>query len=173
MGKAPDQIIETPKQKLYKAGPDIHILVADLVKQFHHPLMSVVDQIVVLFKDTAPEDRIAVVAKASPKLAVLAAQPCVFTVEIGFDRWEKLSQLQQIALIDRALCAMVATQATDGSLTFKVRKPDISYFREEVIRHGFWVASKEKPDDLTLASLVDRVFGEASSPGVDAEGEGP
>lgn len=169
--KAPTQNVEKPSNKLYKAGPDVHDLLRDLVKQYHHDLMHIVDEIVILFKDTAPEDRIAVVAKASPKLSVLAASPCIFTVEIGFNRWEKLTNLQQIALIDRCLCAMESKENPDGGNSYKVLKPDVSYYRDEVARHGFWIYSSEKPDDLTLAGMIDRVFGEDTGDADEQEDE--
>ncbi len=171
--KVPDQNIEKVSNKLYKAGPDVHDLLRDLVKQYHHDLMHIVDQIVVLFKDTAPEDRIAVVAKASPKLSVLAASPCIFTVEIGYNRWEKLTNLQQIALIDRCLCAMESKENPDGGNSYKVLKPDVSYYRDEVARHGFWIYSPEKPDVSTLASMIERVFGDDHGQDEDEEDDEP
>lgn len=159
--KVPHQTIETPKKKLYRAGPEVHQTLVDLIKQYHPDLMSVSDQIVVLFKDVETLAQPVIVTKASPKLSVLASTPCIYTVEIGFLYWDGLTDLQQIALLDRALCAMDVTEDQTGALSFKVRKPDMSYFREEVLRHGFWVKS-EKPSDEVLTQMVDRIFGEDS-----------
>lgn len=133
--------------------------------------MHCVDEIVVLFKDEAPEDRVAVVAKASPKLSVLAASPCVFTAEIGYNFWDKLNNVQQVALIDRCLCAMEAKENPDGSMSYKVLKPDVSYYRDEVSRNGFWINSTEKVEGMALANMIDRVFGPDSG-GDDEKEEG-
>lgn len=160
----PTQNVEPVKKKIYKAGPDVHETLSDLVRQYHPDLMSIVDQIVVLFKDSSSLDQPVVVAKASPKVAVLAASPCTFTVEIGYPLWDSLNSRQQIALLDRALCAMDATEDQTGALSFKVRKPDMSYYREEVARHGFWIKAAEKPSDSALANLIDQVFGDETEP---------
>lgn len=166
MAKPPNQTIETPKKKLYRAGPDVHQTLTDLVKQYHPDLMSISDQIVVLFKDAETLAQPVIVSKASPKIAVLSSTPCVFTVEIGFPLWDSLNDFQQIALLDRALCAMDVTEDQTGALSFKVRKPDMSYYREEVSRHGFWIKS-EKPSDEVLSQLVNNVFGDDSDDSSD------
>jgi len=146
--------------KLWLAGEEVLASVRDLIGRFHPDLVSVDDEIVVLFKEKGTEVGDAVQAgktsKAPALLAVLAEKPYKFIITLAADVWKDLNDKERLALLDHHLCACRAEDQADGSVKTWVAPPDVSFFKAEIERHGMWRTTGAPP----TPNLLRQLFGE-------------
>ena len=139
------QTIQAPAQ-LWKAGDDVMDTVRDLIANYHPDLVLCDDEIAVIFKEKASSVGGTVVAgktaKAPKLLGILGETDYKFVITLGADEWQSLSDTQRVALLDHHLCACgVEEHPKTGKTRFYVRIPDVSFFKDEVERHGYWRTS--------------------------------
>lgn len=148
--------------EIWKADEEVHTAVSALVAAYH-PHLAICDQeIAVLFKDKASKSGDIVIpgvaSKAGPQFKALGDRDYKFILTIGSDVWTEYNDTQRTALLDRLLCACrVEEDPKSGEFKYRIAKPDVNFFREEVERHGFWLTSGAKPSSTVVAA----VFGES------------
>jgi hypothetical protein len=146
----------------WNAPPEVYDTVRQLVANFHPNLALCVDEIAVIFKEKASKSGDTLIpgrtSKANKLLGILGDVDYKFIITIGHDAWEDLgTNKKQIAFLDHQLCWCRAEEKEPGGdCRFYISPPDVSFFREEVERHGFWRTSGEQPADDIIADL----FGE-------------
>ena len=142
------------------AGEDVVRTVQTLIANNENlaPLALIEDQILVVFKEKASKSGDQVIAgktgKAGPLLSVVSEKEYRFVITIAQDAWNELSDKDREALLFHHLCACGATEnPKDGSLKTFVKAPDVSFYREEVERYGFWRTSGQVPEPETVNDL--------------------
>lgn len=147
---------------LYKAEQDIVDMVKDLVGQHHPDLALVVDEIAVVIREKAGKRGGKAVLgksqKASPLIGVLGDTDYKFILELAGDEWQNLTTKQRTALLDHLLCSCRAEEGDDGNQKFFIAPPDVSFYWDELDRHGDWRPRPEGegPDG---PSPIDALFG--------------
>ena len=102
--------------------------------------------------------------KAPSILGVLGNVDYKFIIEIGADVWQELPDPKRVALLDHHLCGCKAVEDADsGNIRFFVQPADVSFYKDEVARHGFWRTSGSTPSPTVIKDL----FGEEE----DKDGE--
>jgi len=145
--------------EMFKANDSVVMTMKDLVAKYHPDLGGVVDHIAVIFKEKASQvgdvPVIGKTAKASPLFAVLGDTPWKFIITLASDEWNNMSEPERLALLDHHLCACGVEEDAQQNLKCFVKIPDVSFFKGEVERHGFWRTSgnQAKPD------LIQELFG--------------
>lgn len=62
-----------------------------------------------------------------------------FVVLVALDQWNEMDDRKRTALVDHLLEACTAEEdETDGSMKWKMRKPDVHEFTSILHRHGAW-----------------------------------
>ncbi len=130
----------------FKAGEDIHRTMKDLIAKYHPHLATIVEEIAVVFKEKATQIGDAVVAgktaKAPPLVGILTESNFQFVITLAEDEWNGMTDKQKVALLDHHLCACGAEEEEkSGEMKYFVRIPDVSFFKDEVERHGYWRTS--------------------------------
>ena len=74
-----------------------------------------------------------------------------FVVEVAYDLWNPMMGDQREALIDHLLERMTSEENDDGSVTWKVREPDVHEFATILGRRGAW-----NEDLQTFCGVVQR-----------------
>lgn len=154
------QTIQAPTQ-IWKAGDDVMTTVNDLIAKYHPDLVLVDDEIAVVFKEKSSHVGDAVVtgktSKAPKLLGILGEVDFKFVITLGADTWQEMSDPQRIALLDHHLCACgVEENPKTGNMKCFVRIPDVSFFKDEVERHGFWRTSGV----AAAPTLITDLFGD-------------
>jgi hypothetical protein len=152
----------------FKANKEVQDQVMDLVGKYHPDLATVVEEIVVVFRDKASKAGGQVIlgtSKKVPPLAnALAGEEFKFVLEIAADEWENLDSKQREALLDHLLCACRCEEdPKTGNEKLYVAKPDVTAYRENVERYGMWFPKPKdaaKGDDATDNAVKD-MFGNA------------
>lgn len=136
------------------------VTLKDLISKFHPDLALCSEEIAVIFKEKASKVGDAVITgktgKAPKLLGILGETDYKFVITLGADAWAGLSDPQRIALLDHHLCACGAEENPQtGKSRYFVRVSDVSFFQDEITRHGFWRTSglPAKPD------LIKDLFG--------------
>ena len=146
---------------IYKADPEVVDLVKELVGQHHPDLALVVDQIAVVFKEkggeTGGRPNLGKASKANPLIGVLGDTDYKFILTISADHWQDLTSSQHKALIDHLLCACRADDE-DGEIKCYTAPPDVSFYWDELDRHGDW-RPRPEGDGPDGPSPVEEVFG--------------
>jgi len=148
-----------------KAGSEVYATMQSLIAS-HFPLLAGIDdQILIVFKDKATKSGEVVIAgktsKASPLLGVVSDTAYTFVITLASDHWQTLTEDQREALLFHHLAACsVVENEEDGSLACSVRVPDVSFFREEVEKYGFWRTSGAVPE----ADIIQELFGDKPDP---------
>jgi len=149
--------------EMWKASKEIVDQVQGLIKKHHPDLAIVMDEIAVIFRETAAKRGGRVIlgktSKASPLIAngILSDAPWKFIIELPADEWEKLTSRQKEALLDRHLCAC-RTEVNDktGETKYLLASPDVAYYWDEIDRWGDWYPrdeeDKDKPNIVKLLS---------------------
>jgi len=158
----------------YMASKEVQQRVLDLVATNHPDLALISSEICVVFRDKASKAGGQVILgnskKAQPLINAVAQADYKFILEIAADQWEdELDHKQQEALLDHLLCACVVEEdPKSGATKFKVRKPDITAYRDNVERYGMWFPKPEGDADGNrgeageVDDLVDELFGSGS-----------
>ncbi len=155
----------TPPSDVWKAEPDVMNTVTDLISKYHPDLVLVEDEIAVVFKEKASTVGEAVIAGKSAKapklLGVLGEIDYKFVITLGGDHWQTLSDAQRVALLDHHLCACrVEENPKSGNMKCYIQPPDVSFYKDEVDRHGFWRTSGA----AATPTLISELFGATATP---------
>ena len=113
------------------------------IANWHPKLVDIRTEIAIVFKDKAGKvggkPGLGKCLKAPGILAVLGDKEYQFILEIGYDLWVALEDSDRLALIDHLLCHITAEEnQQNGEMNYAMRTPDVSYFSEEIERHGNW-----------------------------------
>ena len=146
---------------MFKAGSDVTNTMRDLVKKYHPHLATITEEIAILFKDKASQVGDLVVAgkasKAPALLPILSETNWKFVIILATDVWQGLSDKQKLALLDHYLCACRADEdEKTHEVSYYIQPPDVSFYRDEVTRHGFWRTTGAQMKEDLIAEL----FGE-------------
>ena len=78
-----------------------------------------------------------------------------FIIEVAADEWEDLTGSQKTALLDHHLCAC-RTEENPQTGDFKcfVAPPDVTYYFDEVDRHGDWRPREDDGTDAQKSSIA-------------------
>jgi len=155
----------------WKASEKTHAVVKDLIGNHHPHLADICDDIVVIFREKAPKKGGRPVrgktSKAPAILSLLGERAYQFVLEIGFDYWNVMTDVQQKALLDHLLCFIGGEENEQtAEMKYFMQEPDIYYFTEEVDRNGHWrqeladLLSEVDEDDETSASPAFSVLGD-------------
>jgi hypothetical protein len=151
------QTVQAPAQ-IWRAGDDVMTTVTDLIAKYHPDLVLCEDEIAVVFKEKASTVGEAVItgktSKAPKLLGILGEVDYKFVITLGADSWQEMSDPQRLALLDHHLCACGAEEnPKTGNTKFYVRVADVSFFKDEVERHGFWRTSGAAPQPQLITDL--------------------
>jgi hypothetical protein len=128
----------------WKAGVEVHTSIKTLIGSHHPHLTDICDDIVVIFKEKASRKAgcqpvLGKTSKASPLLSLLGDRKYQFIIELAADTWVKLTEEQQIALLDHQLSFIGGEEdEKTAEMKYHLTTPDISYFAGEVERNGYW-----------------------------------
>lgn len=142
---------------VYMADDDIQNTVKELIANHHPDLVMVEDKIAVIMREKASKAGDAVFLGKSKKapaiMAVLGTRDWQFIIELADDEWQSLNNKQRVALLDHHLCAcrVDVDEQSGGVKRTYIQPPDVSFFRDEVERHGFWRSGRTfKPPERDL-----------------------
>jgi Putative phage metallopeptidase len=148
---------------VYKAEDTVVQMMKDLVGQYHPDLALIVDEIAVVFREKAASKGgrpvLGKASKASPLIGILGGTEYKFILELAQDQWLELDTKQQTALLDHLLCSCRADQDDQGEFKFSLAPPDVSFFYDELDRHGDWrprPADEEERPTLELVRNEDK-----------------
>lgn len=144
--------------ELYKAEDSVMMTVKDLIGKYHPRLVPIIDEIAVVFKEKASEvgdvTIIGKTSKAPPLLSVLGDVKYKFVITLAQNEWTSMDDKARLALLDHHLCACGVEEDNSGSVSkCYIRLPDVSFFKEEVERHGLWRTSEAPPTPVLLQEL--------------------
>ena len=128
---------------VWKADSDVVASVQQLIAKFHPSLALVDKNIAVIMRAKAGKSGSQPVLgrtrKAPPILDVLGDGDYEFILEIAADEWATLSNSQREALLDHLLCYCKCEEIEGtGEVKCSLERPDVSFFYEELKRHGDW-----------------------------------
>lgn len=149
----------------WKAGPEVYTTVQTLIANNFPLLAGMDDEILVVFKEKAAVNGDLAItgktAKASNLLGLVSEKAYKFVITLAADEWQKMSDAQREALLFHHLCGCRAEEnPEDGSVKTSVRIPDVSFYREEVEKYGFWRTSGTTPEP----DFIKELFGEKPDP---------
>ena len=153
---------------LWKAGDEVYKTMQTLIANNLNlsVLASVDDEILIVFKEKASKSGEHVIAgktsKATPLLGVVDEKDWKFVITLAGDEWLAMGDSEKEALLFHHLCACgVEKNPDNGNQKCFVKLPDVSFYREEVEKYGFWRTSGVTPEP----NLIDELFG-TSKPAV-------
>jgi hypothetical protein len=132
----------------------------------HFPMLAGLDEeILIVFKEHASVSGNMVVtgktSKASSLLGVVSEKAYKFVITLAADSWQESTDAQREATLFHHLCGCGAEEnPEDGAVKCSVRLPDVSFYREEVEKYGFWRTSGSTPEP----NFIDELFGEKPDP---------
>ncbi len=146
---------------MWQAEDEVLAVVRDLVSKYHPHLALCVDEIAVVFKEKASTvgdvSIIGKTGKAPAILSVLGDIKYKFLIILAADAWQNLSDKDRVALLDHHLCGCAAEEKEPGgALKYFVAPPDVSFYKEEIERHGVWRTSNAPP----TPDLLKDIFGD-------------
>jgi len=150
--------------EVWIADDEVQNSVKELIAQHHPDLVQVEDKIAVLMREKASKAgetvRLATYKKAPSVMAVLGSKDWKFILEIADDEWKSLNNKQKVALLDHCLCGcrVEIDEQNGGVKKCYIQPPDVSFYEDEVRRHGFWRSGRSfKPPE---EDLIADLFGE-------------
>lgn len=128
---------------VWKADADIVALVQKLIANYHPALALVDKNIAIIMKAKAAKSGaqkvLGVARKSPPILDVLGDGEYEFILELAADEWQTLTNNQREALLDHLLCSCKCEEEEGtGEVKCSIAKPDVSFFYDELKRHGDW-----------------------------------
>lgn len=146
---------------LYKAEDRVVDMVRVLIGKYHPDLALCVDEIAVLFREkAAKKGGIALLGKsqkAPPLIGVLGDTDYKFILELAQDEWLNLDTSKQNALLDHLLCGCRAEETDSGEIKYSIAPPDVSFYWDELNRHGDWRPRPEtENDDVDLVATFSK-----------------
>ena len=151
----------------WKAGDEIQESVRNHIGQTHPHLADIAEDIIVIFREKASKKGgypvLGKTGKAPALLSLLGERQYKFIIELGADTWANLKDEERNALLDHQLCYIGGEEdEKSGDMKYHLTEPDISYFSEEVVRHGHWrpdltpkTEEKEETQELSNSDQVD------------------
>ena len=143
--------------EIWKAEESIVQSMKDLIVKHHPDLITLTDQIALLFKEKSSMvgdvEVSGKTAKASPLIGLLGETDWKFVITLCQDAWTNMTDKERLALLDHHLCACGVTQKDDGTIKCFIRIPDVSFYEGELLRNGFWRTSGNPPDPDTMKDL--------------------
>lgn len=151
---------------LWKAGPEVYKTMETLIANNASltALALVDDEILIVFKEKASSVGDHVVAgktsKANALLGVVDEKDWKFVITLAGDEWQKMMDQEREALLFHHLSACGVVENPDsGKIRYFVKLPDVSFYREEVEKYGFWRTSGVTPEP----NLIEELFGPAAT----------
>ncbi len=148
---------------VWVADDEVMETVKELIANHHPDLIPVEKEIAVVFREKAAKGGDGIFLgkskKAPPIIGVLFKTDYKFVIELAADEWQSLNNKQKVALLDHHLCACRVEEdsTTGGVKRCYIQPPDVSFYQDEVERHGFWRTGHHTPPDKTL---VEKMFGD-------------
>jgi len=146
----------------YKAGDEVYKTMQTLIANNANlaPLAIVDDEILIVFKEKATKSGCQVItgttAKANALLSVVSEGDYKFVITLAGDEWLNMTMSEREALLFHHLCACGVEENPDsGEMKCFVKRPDVSFFREEVEQYGFWRTSGATPEP----DYINELFG--------------
>jgi hypothetical protein len=158
--------------EMWKAGKDVYDVVTKLVSDYHPDLVMVLDEIAVIFRERASKAGGRVILGKSRKapaiVGVLGDTEYKFILELASDEWSGLTGAQKTALLDHHLCAC-RTEENPQTGDFKcfVAPPDVTYYNDEMDRHGDWRPREE--NEASEAPITTLFVSDDGTPPPDME----
>lgn len=150
--------------EVWMADDDVMNTVSELISNHHPDLVQVEEEIAVIFREKATKSGEAVILGKSKKapgiMDLLGTKKWKFIIEIADDEWRSLNNKQRVALLDHHLCScrVELNEADQGVKKCYIQLPDVSFYKDEVERHGFWRSGRSfKPPE---PDLIADLFGE-------------
>ncbi len=142
-----------------EAEKEVYELMQEVLRAYHPDLLAVMDEIAIVVREKAPKSENSKVfgkaSKASDMFGVLTPRPLAFVLEIAGDQWPGLSNRDRKALFDSLLLACAAEDDPEtGGTVCSIRKPEVSYFFEELDRWGDW--KRPENSEQTLADIFGK-----------------
>lgn len=136
---------------VWKADADVVAEVQKLIANYHPHLALVDKNIGIIMKAKASKSGgvacLGTARKAPAILDVLGDGEYEFILELAADEWATLTATQKIALLDHLLCACRCEEVEGtGEVKCSVAKPDVSFFYDELKRHGDWRPRPQESD---------------------------
>lgn len=153
---------------MWIAGPDEKEMLVGLIREFHHELVEIIDEIIIIMKEK-PSNLDAnpgyichgVVKKAPPIMdLIVESQSGVgvkFIFEISSSSWQSFGYKQRVALMDHLLCSCKAVETKSGDVRYTTVKPEIQMFKDEIRRHGVWIDTPSS-DDTKVVDILESVM---------------
>lgn len=151
--------------EIWKAGDEVFTLAKSLIAS--NPclkdLATLDEEILIVFKEKGTKNGDHVIAgktgKAGPLLALVGETDYKFVITLAAEEWQALSDDDREALLFHHLCACGVTEnPQSGVMKCWVRIPDVSFYREEVEKYGFWRTSGVTPEP----DLINDLFGDTT-----------
>ena len=141
---------------MWQADDTVMNTIRDLIANYHPHLALVDQEILVVFKERAGKSGEVLTPgkskKAPPLLGVVSETNWKFILELADDEWKGYSDPERVALLDHLLCACkVEEDPETHTIKCSVVPPDVSFFKEEIDRHGYWrVQGTPKAENMIL-----------------------
>ena len=147
--------------EMWKAGKDVYDVMTKLITDYHPDLVMVVDEIAIIFREKASKAGGHVILGKSKKapsiVGLLGDTEYKFIIELAADEWSGLTGAQKTALLDHHLCACRTEENPQtGDLKCFMAPPDVTYYFDEVDRHGDW--RPREGDDTDTPSSITTLF---------------
>ena len=148
----------------WKAGTEVYKTMEQLIANNASlsNLALVDEEILIVFKEKASKNGDMTIpgatSTAGALLSVVGETPWKFVITLAADAWQAMGSKEQEALLFHHLSACgVSENPTSGDLKCFKRLPEVSFFREEVEKYGFWRTTGTIPEP----DLITELFGEA------------
>jgi len=147
--------------EMYVANKDIHEMMYTIIRDYHHDLLAVMDEIVIIFREKASKSGGKAVLgkskKAPPLIHLLGDKDYKFIIELAADVWNnELATTQQVALLDHHLCACrMDFDEKTGEYKCSIAPPDFVGYKDEIERHGVWRPSDDEGETSPMEQILD------------------
>ena len=146
---------------IWIASKDVYDVAKALIAKYHTHLAVIEDEIAIVFREKASKSGGRVVLGKSKKapniISVLGSKSYKFVLELAADEWQSLNGKQQTALLDHLLCYCGGEEdEKTGGMKWLLRSPELSFFEDELSRHGNWRPSEKTEEEQT--ALDELIF---------------
>lgn len=146
---------------MWLAGEAVMKTVEKLIVDNHSDLITISDQIAVVFREKAAKQGGEVVLGKTKTVGamtnVLSGKDWKFIIELAGDEWVNLTDQQKEALLDHQLCACgVDEDEVSGAVKCFVKPADYNAYYDNIKRYGHWLYETRSQDEQ---SVVEELFG--------------
>lgn len=147
--------------QVWEADKGVYKLMHKLLRKDHPHLLSVIEEIAIVFREKASKQGGCVILgkskRAPPILAVLSDRKCQFIIELAADEWKDLTPDQKEALVFHHLCSLhIEEDEKTGDIKYSLLPPDFIGYAAEIKKYGVW---RSISGGLTAPSQVEEIFG--------------